>query len=281
MATAHGGLLAVFAHPDDEAFGVGGAMARAADAGHPVTVVCATRGEAGEIAPGSEATAETLGAHREQELRDACAVLGVHDVRFLDFRDSGMRGSPENDDPRGLYRAEADAVIGPLVRVIRERRPEVIVTWDAAGGYGHPDHVAVHHHAAAAWQAAGDSGRDADAGPAWRAPSLCYLSVPLQEFESLFAELRSRGIDLGELPAGDDGWQEPPLAPNVVIDVAAQYERKMAAIEAHRTQAGTSDMFMRIPEDIRRRFFSREFFHRAEPPAPDGVTLDDLFAGIG
>jgi LmbE family N-acetylglucosaminyl deacetylase len=102
MAT--GGLLAIYAHPDDETFGVGGTMAKYADRGVPVTMVCATRGEVGEIAPGTDATPETLGQFREQELRDAMAILGVHDVRFLDYRDSGMRGTPENEDPRNLHK---------------------------------------------------------------------------------------------------------------------------------------------------------------------------------
>src|SRR5436190_23132113 len=99
-------LLVVIAHPDDEALGVDGTMARAIEEGHEVTVVCATRGEVGEISDPAIATPETLGEVREQEMRDAMAVLGVTDVRFLDYRDSGMAGTPENEDERSLLQAE-------------------------------------------------------------------------------------------------------------------------------------------------------------------------------
>ena len=154
-----GGLLAIFAHPDDETFGLGGTMAHYSGRGMPVTMVCATRGEVGEISEGSAATPETLGQYREQELRDAMEVLGVSDVRFLEYRDSGMYGTPENADPRAFVNAPADTVVESLVRIIRERQPEVIVTWDESGGYGHPDHIATYHHATAACGAAADAAR--------------------------------------------------------------------------------------------------------------------------
>ncbi len=217
-----GGLLAIFAHPDDETFGVGGTMAHYRDRGVPVTMVCATRGEVGEIAPGTDATPETLGRFREQELRDACAILGVSDVRFLDFRDSGMAGTPENDDPRCLHRAEPERVIEPLVHVIREVRPDVIATWDASGGYGHPDHIAVHHHATAAFHAAADAARYPSAGDGWRVPALFYNAIPVEEFMNLFEEARKRGIDIGEPPGDADAMASlPRVRPNCIIDVAS------------------------------------------------------------
>ena len=152
-------ILAIFAHPDDETFGLGGTLARYADAGVPITMVSATRGEVGEIAPGTDATPETLGAHREQELRDAMAILGVTDVRFLGFRDSGMKGTHENKHPDALINAPEDAVTEAMVRIIREVRPRVVVTWDESGGYGHPDHVFVHYRATEAFRAAADASR--------------------------------------------------------------------------------------------------------------------------
>ena len=123
-----GGLLAIFAHPDVETFGLGGTMARYAARGVPVTMVCATRGEVGEISPGTGATADTLGRFREEELRVAMAMLGVTDVRMMGFRDSGMQGTPENDDERALIKAHPDAVTHMLVRTIRELRPAIVAT---------------------------------------------------------------------------------------------------------------------------------------------------------
>lgn len=275
-----GGLLAIFAHPDDETFGLGGTMATYADRGVPVTMVCATRGEVGEIAEGSEATPETLGAYREQELRDAMAILGVTDVRFLEFRDSGMQGTDENKHPQNLMNAPAEAVIEPLVRVIRERRPDVIVTWDLSGGYGHPDHVAVHHHAGAATRAAADATQYADTGRPWATPRLFYVSIPMEEFGRILAEMRRLGIAEPELADDAEMAQLPRVPANCIIDVRTQFERKMEAMLAHRTQITGNDPFMRIPEQLQRDFFGREYFHLAQPPLPDGKIIDDLLADL-
>jgi LmbE family N-acetylglucosaminyl deacetylase len=275
MAT--GGLMAIYAHPDDETFGVGGTMAHYAERGVPVTMICATRGEVGEIAAGSDATPETLGAYREQELRDAMAILGVHDVRFLEFRDSGMAGTPENADPRALHNAPAERVVAPLVAAIRERRPDVICTWDESGGYGHPDHVAVHHHATAAVRAAADAAQFRSAGKPWWTPRLFYTAFPMEEFTRIWAEMRKNGIDAPGF-AEEDGPPDnlPRVAPNCVIDVSAHYERKKLAMLAHSTQITPNDPFMRLPEDIQRSFFGREFFYRVNPPLANGAMLTDF-----
>ena len=275
MPTA--GLVAIFAHPDDETFGVGGTMATYAARGVPVTMVCATRGEVGQISPGTDATPETLGQHREQELRDAMAILGVGDVRFLDFRDSGMLGTPENADPRNLKNANAESVVTPLVAVIRERRPDVVVTWDLSGGYGHPDHVAVHHHATAAFHAAADASQYAGTGEAWATPALFYVSIPIEEWGKLVEEMRKFGLSE---PGLDDGTVEmmklPRLTPNCIIDVGAVFEAKERALMAHRTQINDVEPMMRLPEKFRRDFFGREHFYRAQPPLPAGVMLEDF-----
>jgi LmbE family N-acetylglucosaminyl deacetylase len=274
MAT--GGLLAIFAHPDDETFGLGGTMARYAVRGVPVTMICATRGEVGEIAKGSAATPETLGQFREQELRDAMGILGVTDVRFLDFRDSGMKGTAENNDPRAFMNAPADAVVPELVRAIRERRPDVIVTWDESGGYGHPDHVAVHHHATAAFRAAGDATRFADVGDPFNGASLFYVSIPMEEFGRVMEEMRKRGIELPDFGADEEIASLPRVETNCVIDVSDHFDRKLQAMLAHSSQITPDDAFMSMPQDIQRSFFGREFFHRAYPPVPAGFMLSDL-----
>jgi LmbE family N-acetylglucosaminyl deacetylase len=273
-----GGLLAIFAHPDDETFGIGGTMARCAARGIPVTMLCATRGEVGEITPGSEATPDTLGRFREQELRDAMGILGVSDVRFLGFRDSGMQGSPENEDQRALVRAHPDAVTHMLVRAIRELRPDVVATWDESGGYGHPDHVAIHHHTTAAFNAAGDPTRFRTAGAPWQPRRLFYNAIPVQEFVRVMDEMRGRGIDVPSIAEGDDIMKLPRLEPNCVIDVTDVVEMKERAMLAHRTQISDMDPFMQMPEDLRRRFFGREYFYQAHPELAPGTMLDDLFA---
>ncbi len=275
-----GGLLVVMAHPDDESL-IGGTMARYAAQGVFVTMLCATRGEAGEIAPGTGATRETLGAFRERELREACTILGVHDVRFLDFRDSGMRGTPENDDPRCLFRAAPERVVEPLVRAIRELRPSIVVTWDESGDYGHPDHVTIHCRTTQAFVAAADATRFASAGGPWRPRALFYGAIPIEEFERVMAELRERGFELGDPPGDDEAMRSlPRVPPNCILDVTGQYELKTRALEAHHTQIDSFGMFARMPDDVRRRFFSREYFYRAEPPLPGGTVLGDLFAGL-
>ncbi len=276
-----GGVLVVLAHPDDESL-VGGTMARCVDEGTPVAMLCATRGEVGEIAPGTGATPETLGQYREQELRDACAILGVVDVRFLPFRDSGMAGTPENDDPRSLHQAPPDAVVWLVVGAIRELRPDAIVTWDETGGYGHPDHVKVHHCARAAFDAAADAAQYAGEGAPWRTRALYYGMIPIAAFERAMVEMRRRGLDLGEPPGDVDAMRRlDHREPNCVIDVSAQYERKMRAIAAHRTQVDSFGPLAKMPEDLQRGIFSREHLYRAQPPVADRIVLDAIFSARG
>jgi LmbE family N-acetylglucosaminyl deacetylase len=277
MAT--GGLLVVLAHPDDESL-IGGTMAHYTDAGIPVTMLCATRGEVGEIAPGTGATPETLAAYREQELRDACALLGVQDVRFLSFRDSGMAGTPENADPRSLQQAPAADVVRPIARAIRELRPAAVVTWDETGGYGHPDHMKVHQCATAAFEAAADPAQYAGEGQPWQTPSLYFALVPVAEFIYAMTEMRNRGLDVGEPPGDADAMATLTYAePNCIVDVSGQMDRKFEALVTHRTQAGSFGSFSDMPEDLRTRVFSREYFYRAQPPVPAGTILDDLLIG--
>ena len=274
------GLLAIFAHPDDETFGVGATMARYAAKGLPVTMVCATRGEVGEIAAGTDATPDNLGLHREQELRDSMAILGVHDVRFLGFRDSGMLGTEDNEDQRAFAKAHPGAVTHLLVKLIREIRPAVVVTWDKSGGYGHPDHVATHHHATAAFHAAGDPAQFPTAGPPHQPTALFYTTIPIEEFIKMGEELRKRGIDLGGPTdlAGLEGLER--LSPNCVIDVSDLFDLKMKALVAHRTQISADDAMINAPEELRRAFFAKEYFHRVHPPVANSTMLDDMFASL-
>lgn len=164
-------ILAIFAHPDDELTN-GGTLARYASADVRVVLACATRGETGEISEAHLATRETLGAVRAEELRVAATTLGITDIRFLGYQDSGMTGTPENDDPRSLNRADPEEVVRRVVALIREVRPEVVITHDPTCGYGHPDHIALCRFVTAAFTAAGDDSYAPEVGVGWH-PHSC------------------------------------------------------------------------------------------------------------
>jgi LmbE family N-acetylglucosaminyl deacetylase len=266
-----GGLLIAIAHPDDESFGMGGTMAEAAAEGRPVTMVCATRGEVGEIADPALATPETLGAVREQELRDACAALGVQDVRFLDYRDSGMEGTPENADLRALCNAPDEAVAAAFAAIMRQVRPAVVVTWDPSGGYGHPDHLAVHRGATLAFeQVAAESG-----GPG----SLYYMALPVHLWGEMMSELRAQGIKWGDEDdsIGERVAQLTHLAPTTEIDVAAHTQAKLDAARQHRTQLPPELPWDRISPDLRHRMVDIEYFTRIVPAWHDGDPTERAF----
>lgn len=262
-------LVAAFAHPDDETFGMGGVMARAADAGIAVTVLCATRGEVGQIADPSLATPETLGAVREAELRAACAALGVHDVRFLGYRDSGMAGTPENDDPRALVRADPAAVVARLVALFRELRPTVVVTFEPAGIYGHPDHVAMSRHVTAAVDAL---------APDERPARLFYVALPRSMLRAWKERVAASGLDpgpLGELDADSAGT--PDEAITASVDVTPWLAKKQRALAAHATQI--DERLRSLPEEWRARMLTREHFVLARGTDHPAVR-HDLFGGL-
>ncbi|HLZ70436.1 MAG TPA: PIG-L family deacetylase [Dehalococcoidia bacterium] len=269
-------LLVVIAHPDDESFGIGGTMARLRRAGWPVTLLCATRGEVGEISDPMLATPETLGQVRERELREACAVLGVEDVRFLDFRDSGMAGTPENADPRALCNAAPAAAVEAIAAQMRDVRPSLVITWDPSGGYGHPDHLAVHRHATAAFQ------REAARLDGPRA--LYYMALPVHLFEQMEAELRSQGIQFGSDDLREAARDLPRLSVTTEIDVSGLEELKVESGRKHATQLPPDMPFDRLSPELRRAFLSVEYFHRVVPHWHDGDPIEHEFvpaAGSG
>jgi len=236
-------------------------------------VACATRGEVGEIRDPTLATRETLPQVREQELRDACAALGVHDVRLLGYRDSGMDGTPENADPRALINANPEAVIADYDRLLRELRPDVVVTWDPAGGYGHPDHRAVYRLATEAVHRA----RAAGHGPA----ALYYMVAPVELFDEMARELAAQGIEFVSEEMREAMQRLPHLPPTTAIDVRPWLPQKLASMASHRTQMGEEDLFARLPERLRDALLATEYFHRALPPwhaEGEGATLEVFFA---
>jgi LmbE family N-acetylglucosaminyl deacetylase len=276
--------MVVFAHPDDESFTCGGSMARYALAGHPVHIVCATRGEVGDISDPKLATKATLGEVREQELRSAARALGAADPLFLGYRDSGMRGWQENNDPRSLYQAPHTSAVEQITGIIRRLRPGVVITFDETGGYGHPDHVAIHHHTTAAFWAAGR--RDSFAHQLthglrpWQPMKLYYTASPRRFWQGLLDAAMAAGVEPPPFVWNRTIRGTPDEYVTTEIDVSAHVETKRMAVLAHATQITPNNPFTRLPNTLMAQFQSREFFQRVFPYAQNGVTERDLFTGI-
>jgi LmbE family N-acetylglucosaminyl deacetylase len=274
-------LLAIYAHPDDEAFGTGGMLARYASEGVRVSLVCATRGEVGEISDPSFATPETLGQVREGELRCAAETMGVSELVFLDYRDSGMQGAPENLDPRAFINAPAGEVVPRLVQIIRKLRPQVIATFEPYGGYGHPDHIAIHHHTVAAFHAASDPQRYPELGPAWQTSRLFYTAIPRSFFLEMRRQMQALGMDTSDFDHFEDpktGWPDEQV--HVRLDVSSTVDSKWQALNCHRTQFGPGNLFRRLPEQQVKKLMSIEHFAQAWPEPEPGLALPGLFAGL-
>lgn len=271
-------ILAVFAHPDDEVFGIGGTLVQYSRQGVRIVLVCATRGEVGEIAEGTSATPETLGQVREAELHCAAEILGINEVKLLDYRDSGMVGTPENEDPRAFMNAPADEVVKRLVGIIRKLRPQVVITFDPQGVYGHPDHIAAHQHTLTAFEAAGDGQRYADEGMPWMPDRLFYSVILRSQIEKMRDQMKAAGKDTNDFEnmqeQGTFGW--PDELVNLRLDALSAVEAKQKAFECHQTQFGDS-FFSEMPEAELRELIRYEYLALARPEPANDLMLDDLF----
>ncbi len=271
-------LLGVFAHPDDEGF-VGGALLHYHSLGVRTGLVYATRGEVGEIFDPVLATPENLGQVREAEMRAAADVLGVQHLWFLSFRDSGMAGTPANEDPCALINAGAAAVIGELVVVIREFRPQVMVTFDETGGFGHPDHMAIYRNTVGAFHAAADAEQYPEAGPAHAVSKLYYSSYTRWQFVTLAEWVGQesdvfRGKNPHEIGIPDDKI-------SVLLAVENWQDSKARARTMHRTQINPNNAVLSLPEDMQRKWRSTEFYQlAASRVGADVMGENDLFARV-
>lgn len=272
-------LLAIYAHPDDEVLGAGGALAKAAAQGVHVAIVVATRGEAGEIQRPGAATPETLSAVREQEMRCSAQALGASELIFLDYRDSGMAGSPDNENPAAFINAEPTDVLQQLVPIICRLRPEAVITFEPYGGYGHPDHIAVHHHTLAALAAAADPQALEEGAEPWRTSRVYYHLLPRAIFREIRRRVAAAGGEtadydemLAQLPA--EAWPEDQI--HVTVDVSQYVEQKWAAWNCHRTQFGPNSRFRRLPDSDMKEILSTEYFAMVRPEPAPGVMLADL-----
>jgi len=290
-------LLLVHAHPDDESITTGTTMAKYVKEGAHVTLLTCTLGEEGEVLEPSltylqAAEADQLGGYRIGELASAMRELGVTDHRFLGgagrFRDSGMMGDPANAKPRAFWRADSepevfDAAVAAAVEVIREIRPQVVVTYDDNGDYGHPDHIMAHRVATAAFDAAADPSYGA--GEPWQASKLYWTATPkslLQKgFEALGAENSPFEVaNIDELPFGVDD-----SVITTIVDGTGFGESKFAALAAHHTQITVDGMFFALSNKLGREVLSVEHFRIAKGEVGGELDADgretDLFAGLG
>jgi LmbE family N-acetylglucosaminyl deacetylase len=271
-------LLAIFAHPDDETFTSAGVLAAASERGVPVTLVSATRGEAGESAIPDLDDPARLGVVRERELRDAMRAVGVDDVRFLDSRDSGLAGSPAAADPHAFVNAPMETVAATLAALIRTIRPCVILTFGPDGLYGHPDHLHMHHAALAAVRLAADLAHEPRDGPPWRTPSLYYATFPREEMLLLFDRPNNPLEFLSDEARA--GLGTPIAQITHVVDIRPWAERKRAAIAAHRTQTGEGGPLVGIPDAVREAQLANEWFVRAPIPGTGAGAADDVIAEL-
>ena len=262
-------VLLVFAHPDDEGFGTGGILALLASRGARLTLVCATNGDVGEISDPALATRETLAQVRQQELRQAMAVTGVQDLRFLNYRDSGMAGSDDNRHPNALKQAPPDDVIGRLVEVMRDVRPRLVITHDPTGGYGHPDHVTVYRRATEAFRLAADPGaypsHFGQGRQPWHPELLYYVCFPRSFFRRMWQYLREAGIRPPFASEEVEALGTPDQEVTTVLDVEPYVATKIASLNCHRTQIDPQGPFHKLPAHRLHDMMRREYFTLALP----------------
>lgn len=263
-------LVAFHAHPDDECITTGGTLSRAVDHGHRVVLVYATRGEVGEAPDGLLAPGESLVDRRMTEVARSAAALGVHRVEFLGYRDSGMMGTADNDDPRAFWQADLDEAASRLATILRDEQADVALVYDENGNYGHPDHVQVHRVGVRAAALAGT-------------PQVLEATVNRDTIRSFIEAMAASGdADWGDDVPDLDNPDEPFGMPDEVIttrvDVRPWAERKLAAMRAHETQVGDLAPFLAMPLDLFRETMGTEFFIRRG--AAPGHRDDDVFAGI-
>jgi N-acetyl-1-D-myo-inositol-2-amino-2-deoxy-alpha-D-glucopyranoside deacetylase len=293
--TAARRLLLVHAHPDDEVITTGATMAGYAAEGVHVTLVTCTAGEEGEVLVPELAH---LAADREDRLADvrlvelanAMTALGVADHRFLGgvgrYRDSGMMGTPANDKPHTFWNADLDEAAAHLVKVVREIRPQVLVTYDENGGYGHPDHIQAHRVAMRAAELAADPAFAPGHGAAWEIAKIYWTAMPESVLADGVRALKEAGGASGfvavesvdDLPFGT----EDSLV-TTGIDGSAYMEDKREGMHAYPTQISMEQGFFALSNSIGMEFSAHEFYQLVKGVAErsDTELEKDLFAGLG
>lgn len=276
-------LLIAYAHPDDESFGLGGAIAKWIDEGIEVYLICATNGERGTVAPEMLEGYSSIAELRLAELECAAQKLRITEVFKLGYKDSGMMGSPTCFDTECLWQADVDEVTRRCVEIYREVQPHVVVTFNKYGGYGHPDHIAIQRAATKAFHLAGDASY-VTGQPTYQPQKLYYSSIPKRQLQLGIALLRLRGIDPRKLGRNKD-LDLVQILENVEpthtnLDISRYFEAWDAANQCHQSQLGGGPTW-RMPLSLRRWFAPHQGFTRVVPaPARNRVDETDLFAGV-
>ena len=277
-------LLLIHAHPDDESINNGATMAFYAANGAQVTLITCTRGEEGEVlVPELSYLAshekDELGAHREIELAKAMAELGVKDHRFLGaptkrWRDSGMMGTPQNERPDTFWNADFDEVVAELTKVIDEVRPQVVVTYDEFGGYGHPDHIQAHRITMAAMEKSD-----------WKVSKAYWNVMPRSVLQVAMDAMKEQGSDFfGAENIEDVPFAKPDELVSAVVNGDDFVDAKMSALKAHETQITVDGPFFALSNMLGQGVFGKEYYQlvrgEAAGPFDENGRETDLFAGV-
>jgi N-acetyl-1-D-myo-inositol-2-amino-2-deoxy-alpha-D-glucopyranoside deacetylase len=265
-----GTLLLMHAHPDDEAISTGGVMMKAKAHGHRVVLVTATRGEVGEIYNMDEAASRPrLGEIRTEELKAAGDILGVDRIEFLGYRDSGMVDTADNKDPRSFHQARLDEAAGKLAAVIRDERPDVVVTYAEDGVYGHPDHIKAHHVTNAAFDMLEREG--------WAPRKLYYTAIPRSMMEAFMKQMpeEAQRQNTNMRIAGT-----PDELVTTRVDVHDYVDEKRRAFAAHVSQNDPNSWFTTMASQIYELAFGTEYYQLARGKPGSELPEQDLFAGI-
>jgi LmbE family N-acetylglucosaminyl deacetylase len=254
-------LVCFHAHPDDECIATGGVMAKAAEEGHRVVLVVATRGEHGEVAEGFLEPGEELWQRRVQETRAAAAVLGVHRVEFLGYVDSGMVDTDENAAAGSFWSADVDEAAERLAEILRQEAAEVLTVYDDHGGYGHPDHIQVHRVGTRAAELAG-------------VERVFQSTMNRTELTELMQNVEPpEGVDVPDAPRDPD-FGSPAEIITCRVDVTKWVARKREAMRAHASQIGEEHFMLVMPDDAFASVFGTEWFIR-DGQGP-GITETDV-----
>ena len=258
-------LLLVHAHPDDESINNGATMAKYVAAGVKVTLVTCTRGEEGEVlipelSNLAASADDKLGEHRVTELAQAMKNLGVSDHRFLgNYRDSGMMGTESNNRPDCFWQANLDEAVGKLVEIIREIKPQVMITYDENGGYGHPDHIQAHRVAMRASELAAD--RNFGIGAPWEIAKIYWNVMPRSVVEEGMAKMKEMGSDFfGTENIDDLPFVKPDDVVTSVIDGQEFVDQKMSALAAHKTQISVDGPFFALSNNLGNKVWGYEYY---------------------
>lgn len=276
-------MLVVVAHPDDETFGMGGTLALYAHLGVEIHLICTTRGEVGEVKAEKLEGFSSIGELREHELRCAAKVLGLRKVHFLGYRDSGMPGSDENKHPNAFINAPVNDVAEKIAVMMREIKPDVVLTFDPIGGYLHPDHIAAHKATVAAFDLAGDKSFTTSQLKPYKPKKLYFHTIPRAFLKLVVYLMPLFGVDPSQFGKNKDINLTAILAEDFPTHARINYRKyavvRDAASACHASQGGDKQSGY-IVTWIMRLFSPVETYMRGYPQTEDGKIEKDLFSGV-